>query len=55
MTRVLGIVLLTAGIVALVYAGVSYTPQSHEVNVGPLEITVALGFVGGGLLARRRE
>ena len=54
MARVIGIVLLTAGVLAVVYGGVSYTPQSHEVNVGPLEITVALGFVGGGLLVRRK-
>ena len=54
MTRVLGIVLVTAGLLALVYGGVSYTPQSHDANVGPLEITVALGFVGGGLLVRRK-
>jgi hypothetical protein len=54
MRKVLGIVLLTAGVLALVYGGVSYTPQASEANVGPLEITVALGFVGGGLLARRK-
>ena len=54
MARVIGIVLVTAGVLALVYGGVSYTPQGPEVNVGPLEITVALGFVGGGLLARRK-
>jgi len=54
MARVIGIVLLTAGVLALVYGGLSYAPQGPEVNVGPLEITVALGFVGGGLLARRK-
>ena len=54
MAKVIGIVLLTTGVLAVVYGGVSYTPQSPEVNVGPLEITVAMGFVGGGLLVRRK-
>lgn len=54
MAKVIGIVLLTTGAMALVYGGVSDPPRSPEVNVGPLEITVALGFVGGGLLVRRK-
>ena len=55
MTNVLGVVLLAAGILALGYGGVTYTQQAPEPNVGPVEITVALGFVGGGLLTRRRR
>jgi len=55
MTNVLGVVLLVVGILALAYGGVTYTPQAPEPDVGPVEITVALGFVGGGLLARRRR
>ena len=54
MTRMLAIVLLAAGILALVYGGLTYTKQTHEANVGPLDITVALGAVGGGLLVRRK-
>ena len=64
MTKVLAIVLLAAGILALVYGGFTYTRQTHEAKVGPLEINitedkhvnvpvwagVALAIVGGGLL-----
>jgi uncharacterized membrane protein YidH (DUF202 family) len=62
--RMIGIVILAAGILALVYGGFSYTRQTHDVKVGPLEIAVsekqqvnvplwagvALAVVGGGLL-----
>ena len=64
MTRMFAIVLLAAGILALVYGGFTYTRQTHEAKVGPLEINitedkdvnvpvwagVALVIVGGGLL-----
>ena len=62
--KVLGIVLLAAGILALVYGGFSYTKETHEANVGPLSLEVkekervnvplwagvGLAVVGGGLL-----
>jgi hypothetical protein len=62
--RMIGIVLLAAGILALVYGGFSYTRQTHDAKVGPLEISlsetrrvnlpvwagVVLAVVGGGLL-----
>jgi TRAP-type C4-dicarboxylate transport system permease small subunit len=62
--RIVGIVLLAAGILALVYGGFSYTKQTHDAKVGPLEISVSekqqvnipvwagvvLVAVGGGLL-----
>jgi hypothetical protein len=62
--RMIGIVLLAAGILALAYGGFSYTRQTHDVKIGPLDITtsenrqvnvpvwagVILAVVGGGLL-----
>lgn len=61
--KILGIVLLAAGILALVYRGFTYTSESHETKFGPLElklkekervdIPVWVGVVlagGGGLL-----
>jgi hypothetical protein len=62
--RMIGIVVLAAGILALVYGGFSYTKQTHEGKLGPLEFSlsenrrvnvpiwagVALAVVGGGLL-----
>lgn len=35
---ILGILLLAAGILALVYGGFTYTKDSHEANLGPLEL-----------------
>jgi hypothetical protein len=69
MTRMFAIVLLAAGILALVYGGFSYTKQTHEAKVGPLEINitedkhvnvpvwagVALAIVGGGLLVSGKK
>jgi len=62
--RMLAFVLLVAGALALAYGGFSYTSETHEANLGPLEINitekervnipvwagVALLVVGGGLL-----
>jgi hypothetical protein len=33
-------ILLAAGILALTYGGFSYTKDSHEGHIGPLELTV---------------
>jgi hypothetical protein len=38
--KVLGVVLLAAGILALVYGGFSYTKDTHEANLGPLSVQV---------------
>jgi drug/metabolite transporter (DMT)-like permease len=65
MVRFIGIVLLLAGIAALAYGGFSYTRQTHEAKLGPLEFSirrtetidvpvwagVAAALVGGLLLA----
>ena len=39
--RMIAIVLLAAGVLALVYGGFSYTRQTHDAKVGPLEISVS--------------
>jgi hypothetical protein len=66
-TRLLGAVLLIAGILALAYGGFSYTKEKDKVNVGPIHISVedkervniplwagiAAAVVGGALLARK--
>lgn len=62
--RMVAIVILAAGILALVYGGFSYTKETHDAKVGPLEISfsenrrvnvplwagVALAVVGGARL-----
>ena len=40
MTRTSAIVLLAAGILALVYGEFTYTRQTHEAKVVPLEINI---------------
>lgn len=39
--RMIAIVLLAAGVLALAYGGFSYTRQTHDAKVGPLEISVS--------------
>ena len=38
--KILGIVLITAGLLGLVYGGFSYTKETHEAKIGPLELSV---------------
>ena len=39
--RTIAIVLLVAGMLGLMYGGFSYTRQTHDAKVGPLEISVS--------------
>ena len=62
--KMIGAVVLAAGILALVYGGFSYSRQTHDVKMGPVEISVsenrqvpvpvwagvALAAIGGGIL-----
>jgi LPXTG-motif cell wall-anchored protein len=38
--RMLGIVLIIGGILALVYGGFTYTKETHEAKIGPLTLSV---------------
>jgi hypothetical protein len=62
--RMIGIAVLAVGILALVYGGFSYTRETHDVKLGPVEFSVkekqrvnvplwagvGLTVVGAGLL-----
>ena len=62
--RMIGIVVLGLGILALAYGGFSYTRETHDVKLGPVEFSVkekervnvplwagvALAVVGAGVL-----
>ena len=39
-TRVIAIVLIVAGVLALAYGGFSYTKDTTAVKIGPLELSV---------------
>ncbi len=39
-TKILAIVLIVAGILGLVYGTFSYTKATHDVKVGPIEMSV---------------
>jgi hypothetical protein len=67
--RILAIVLVVAGVLALIYGGFSYTKETHDTKIGPVEINlkekervrvpvwggVALVVVGAGLLAMGKK
>lgn len=38
--KVVAIVLIVAGVLGLAYGGFSYTRQTHEVKLGPIEMSV---------------
>jgi uncharacterized membrane protein YidH (DUF202 family) len=62
--RLIGIAVLAVGILALAYGGFSYTRETHDVKLGPVEFSVkekervnvplwagvGLAVVGAGLL-----
>ncbi|HSM13964.1 MAG TPA: hypothetical protein VLA66_07825 [Thermoanaerobaculia bacterium] len=39
--KIVGVVLVVLGILALVYKGFNYTQETHEAKLGPLELSVA--------------
>jgi uncharacterized membrane protein YidH (DUF202 family) len=38
--KIIGVVLIAAGILALVYGSFSYTKETHQAKLGPLELQV---------------
>ncbi len=38
--KILGAILIAAGALALVYGGFSYTKNTHDVKLGPIEFSV---------------
>lgn len=39
-TRIAGIVLVVAGLLGLAYGGFTYTKDTHDTKIGPLEISL---------------
>ena len=39
-TKIIGILLIMAGVLGLIYGGFSYTKEKHDVKLGPLEFSV---------------
>jgi uncharacterized membrane protein YidH (DUF202 family) len=61
--KILAMALITVGIVVLVYGKLSYTKETHDIKLGPLEMSIAekqtvnvplwagvVAIVGGGVL-----
>lgn len=40
MVKLLGIVLIVAGVLGLVYGSFSYTKENHEAKIGPITLSV---------------
>jgi drug/metabolite transporter (DMT)-like permease len=40
MVKLLGIVLIVAGVLGLVYGSFSYTKENHEAKIGPIVLSV---------------
>jgi len=40
LTRIIGILLIIAGTAGLIYGGFSFTKETHEAELGPLELQV---------------
>ena len=67
--KIVAIVLIVAGVLALAYGGFTYKKETHDARIGPVEIAVtekkqvdvpvwagvAMIVVGGGLLLAGRK
>jgi hypothetical protein len=40
MTKIIGILLVVAGTLGLIYGGFTYTKDKHETKIGPLQFSV---------------
>jgi hypothetical protein len=40
MVKVVGIVLIVAGLLGVVFSGFSFTKETHEAKLGPIELSV---------------
>ncbi|HEX9736806.1 MAG TPA: LPXTG cell wall anchor domain-containing protein [Thermoanaerobaculia bacterium] len=38
--RIVALLLIAAGIVGLVYGGITYTKTTHDAKIGPLELSI---------------
>lgn len=38
--KLLALILIAAGVLALIYGGFTYTHATHEANIGPIDIAV---------------
>jgi len=40
-TKIVGVLLIVAGTLGLIYGGFSYTKEKHDVKLGPLQFSLA--------------
>ena len=40
-TKIIGVLLIVAGTLGLIYGGFSYTKEKHDVKLGPLQFSLA--------------
>jgi hypothetical protein len=40
MTKIIGIILIVAGVLGLVYGGFSFTKETHKASLGPIALSV---------------
>ena len=41
MVKIIGVLLIVAGTLGLIYGGFSYTKEKHDVKLGPLQFSLA--------------
>lgn len=39
-TKLIGVLLIAAGALGLIYGGFSYTKESHETKIGPIQFSI---------------
>jgi multidrug transporter EmrE-like cation transporter len=39
-SKLIGVILIVAGVLALMYGGFSFTKETHDIKLGPIELSV---------------
>ena len=39
-SKLIGVILIVAGVLALLYGGFSFTKETHDIKLGPIELSV---------------
>ena len=51
-TKIIGIILIVLGVAGLAMGGFTYTKDTHEAKIGPIQLSLARRFAGKPVMLR---
>ena len=52
--KIVAILLIAAGIIGLVYGGITYTKSTHDAKLGPIEVSITDKETSNRLMSQKR-